>query len=184
MARWRLAAAHYLNTGDQKWEYSEIDRTTGRPKRVQFPVPRLLNPEDPMDWNHVRSKDGFGKPESGEIIVAQGDHEPLDIVFVGEPTPDMVPLDDAARAITAKYEKKWKHPIDSLSGTYADAMIKDLSDEMQKVREQAASAQVEGMSELLTAMTAMLKQNQEMMALLATGAKPSTTVATTGGRRA
>lgn len=174
MARWRLAAPHYLNTGDTKWEYSEVDRTTGRPKRVQFDVPRLLNPEDPGDWNFVYSKDGFGKADSGEIIVAQGDHEPRDIIFIGDPTPDMVPLDDEAKAITDKHKSKWKHPIESLSGTYADAMVKDLADEMDAVRAKSANVQVDGMTEILTAMTAMMKQNQEMMAALVAkpGAEP------------
>lgn len=172
MARWRLAAPHYLNTGDTKWEYSEVDRTTGRPKRVQFDVPRLLNPEDPGDWNFVYSKDGFGKADSGEIIVAQGDHEPRDIIFIGDPTPDMVPLDDEAKAISAKHAHKWKHPIESLSGSYADEMLKDLTEEMQQVREKSASAQVEGMTELLTAMAQMMKQNQEMMTLIAARAEP------------
>ena len=166
MARWRLAAPHYLNTGDTEWEYSEIDRTSGRPKRVKFAVPRLINPEDPSDWNYVYSKDGFGKPDSGECIVAQGEHEPKDIVFIGDPTPDMVPLDDEAKAISAKHASKWKHPIESLSGTYADEMLKDLSKEMDEVRTKSTSAQVEGMSELLTAMTAMMKQNQDMMAAI------------------
>lgn len=166
MARWRLAAAHYLMTGDTKWEYSEVDRTTGRPKRVQFDVPRMLNPEDPSDWNYVYSKDGFGKPDTGEIIVAQGEHEPRDIVFLGDPTPDMVPLDDAAQAITDKHKSRWKHPIESLSGTYADEMMKDLSVQMEQARAQTATVQVDGMTEILTAMTAMMKQNQEMMAAL------------------
>lgn len=176
MARWRLAAAHYLNTGDTKWEYSEVDRTTGRPKRTQFDVPRMLNPEDPGDWNYVYSKDGFGKPDTGEIIVAQGTHEPRDIVFIGEPTPDMVPLDDEAKAITAKYAHKWKHPIESLTGTYADEMMKDLSAQLEEVRAASAPAPVEGMTELLTAMTAMMKQNQEMMAALVAAKAPAATV--------
>lgn len=166
MARWRLAAPHYLNTGDTKWEYSEVNRTTGRPKRTQFDVPRLLNPEDPNDWNYVYGKDGFGKPDTGEIIVAQGEHEPLDILFEGEPTPDMVPMDDAAKAISAKYAHKWKHPIETLSGTYADEMLKDLSTQMQQVQEQTANAQAAGMTELLAAMAAMMKQNQELLGAL------------------
>jgi len=167
MARWRLAAAHYLMTGDTKWEYSEVDRVTGRPKRVQFDVPRHLNPEDPGDWNYVYSKDGFGKADSGEIIVAQGEHEPRDIIFQGDPTPDMVPLDDEAKAISAKFADRWKHPIEDLSGTYADALVKDLADEMEEIRAKGASTQVEGMTELLTAMTAMMKQNQDILGMLA-----------------
>ena len=172
MARWRLAAAHYLNVAGITWEYSEVDRTTGRPKKKVFAVPLLLNPENPQDWNHVYSKDGFGKPDTGEIVVAQGDHEPRDIVFEGDPTPDMVPLDDAAKAISAKHAHKWKYADESLEGTYADAMIKDLSEEMADIRAKTTSAPIEGMTELLTAMTAIMKQNQDIMATLITAQQP------------
>ena len=170
MARWRLAAAHYINTNDTVWEYSEVDRTTGRPKRTQFPVPRLLNPEDPGDWNYVYSKDGFGKPDTGEIIVAQGDHEPKDYVFEGDVTPDMVPMDDAAKKISAASAHKWKYSAEKMHGTYADEMMKDLTEQLNEVRA-ASTPAAEGMTELLTAMTGMMKQNQDILsALVATKA--------------
>ena len=47
MARWKLMTPHYLNVEGETWEYTENDRQTGRPKRVQFPVPRLLDIRDP-----------------------------------------------------------------------------------------------------------------------------------------
>jgi hypothetical protein len=174
MARWRLAAAHYINTNDTVWEYSEVDRTTGRPKRTQFPVPRLLNPEDPGDWNHVYSKDGFGKPDTGEIIVAQGAHEPKDYVFEGPVTPDMVPLDDEAKKISAASAHKWKYAADKLNGSYADEMMKDLSEQIEDVRAKSAPV-AEGMTELLTAMASMMKQNQEMMSALVASKAPAST---------
>src|ERR1017187_580847 len=64
MARWRLAAPHYLNVEGTSWEYKEVDRTSGRQKRTIFPVPLHLDPDNPGDWNIVRGKD------DGEIIVA------------------------------------------------------------------------------------------------------------------
>lgn len=161
MARWRLAGPHYLNIEGGVWEYKEVDRTTGRQKITKFPVPTKLDPDDPGDWNYIYGKD------QGEIIVADKPNENTkDLIFTGEPTPDMVPLDDEAKAITASLAPKWKHPIESLTGTYAEAMLKDLSAEMEQVRAQGASAKVEGMTELLTAMTSMMQQNQEMMKLL------------------
>lgn len=179
MARWRLAAPHYLNVEGCVWEYKEVDRTSGRQKTTKFPVPTHLDPDQPADWNYVYGRD------QGEIIVAnKASDNTKDIIFAGEPTPDMVPLDDEAKAISAAMAPKWKHPIESLSGTYADAMLKDLSEEVAAVRSKSASAQVEGMAELLTAMAAMMKQNQEIMAQLVQSVKPSTGVATTGGRRA
>jgi hypothetical protein len=45
-------------------------------------------------------------------------------------------------------------------------MMKDLSAEMEEVRAKGGSTQIEGMTELLTAMTGMMKQNQEMMTAL------------------
>ena len=164
MARWRLAAPHYLNVEGTSWEYKEVNRTTGRQQRTVFAVPLHLDPDNPADWNHVNGKD------EGAIIVCNGKDEvnAKDIIFTGEPTPDMVPLDDAAAAISAKLAPKWKHPIETLSGTYADAMLRDMSVEMEEIRVQGASAKVEGMTELLTAMTSMMKQNQEILATLAT----------------
>ena len=66
MARWKLMTPHYLNVEGESWEYTENDRQTGRPKRVQFPVPRLLDIRDPSCWtNRWGNKDN----EDGEIIV-------------------------------------------------------------------------------------------------------------------
>lgn len=165
MARWRLTAPHYLNVEGNSWEYKEVNRTNGKQVRTVFPVPLHLDPDNPTDWNIVRGKD------DGEIVVATEASPafPHDIIFIGSPTPDMVPLDEEAKAISASMASKWKHPIESLTGTYADAMLKDLGEQMEEVRGRTASAPVEGMTELLTAMTAMMKQNQEMMAMLAGG---------------
>lgn len=162
MARWRLAAPHYLNVPGSTWEYKEVDRSTGRQKRTNFPVPQLLNPDDPNDWNIKHGKD------EGEIIVTNraNDDFPLDIVFAGEATPDMVPLDDEARRITASLAPKWKHPIESLTTTYADAMLKDLSEQVEQVRSIQPAVQVEGMTDFLAAMQGMMKQNQELLAAL------------------
>ena len=145
------------------WEYKEVDRSTGRQKRTMFPVPQHLDPDNPADWNIKHGRD------EGEIIVSNrfSDDFALDIIFKGPPTADMVPLDDEAKAITAKMAPKWKHPIESLSGTYAEAMMKDLTAEVAEVRSKNGSAQVEGMTELLTAITAMMKQNQDILAQLA-----------------
>lgn len=186
MARWRLAAAHYINaTGEHAatWEYKENNRTTGRPKATKFEVPLLLDPENPADWNHVYSKDGFGKPDTGEIIVAQGAHEPRDVVFVGDPTPDMVPLDAEAEAISAKHAHKWKYATETLSGSYADEMIKDLTAEVNDIRSKTAAAPIEGMTELLTGIAAMMKQNQDMLALIAGNASKPAPVAQTSRNR-
>ena len=110
MARWRLRGPHYLNilepdTGEPtKWEYSETDRTSGKARRKTYDVPQLLDPKDPNACNY---------PE--EIIVChKGLGEPRDIVFFGEPTPDMEPYDEEAERISASLQAKWTHPIETL----------------------------------------------------------------------
>jgi hypothetical protein len=45
-------------------------------------------------------------------------------------------------------------------------MLRDMTTEMEEIRAQGTSAKVEGMTELLTAMTAMMKQNQDLIAAL------------------
>lgn len=167
MARWKLLTAHYLQVPGSQWEYKEVDRTTGRPKRVTFDVPQLLDPTISSDWNYKHNQD------EGEIIVCKdGKGEPRDIVFLGDPTPDMLPLDDEARAISASFAMKWKHPIDTLSSSYGDHLLAQFQAEVAKAQSVTAQPQVEGMSELLTVMTAMMKQNQEILATLV--AKPKT----------
>lgn len=165
MARWRLVCGHYLNTEPpQFWEYKEIDRGTGKQVTRRFPVPALLDPNDPGDWNH---KDGFG---NGEVIVAHAGKtdNSRDIIFTGDPTPDMVPLDAEAEAITKSLAGKWKHPIESLTGNYADTLLQDLQTEMAKVAANVPPAgQIQGLTELMAAMTTIMKQNQELLQALA-----------------
>lgn len=111
--RWRLTAPHYLNIvqlpdGTKiEWEHKEVNRESGRAVRKLYPVPMLLNPEDPSDHNYP-----------GEIIVTQeveGAH-PLrqDLIFTAQPTRDMEPLNEAAQAITDQCRARWVHPIESL----------------------------------------------------------------------
>lgn len=109
---------HYLNVPGTEWEYKEVDRSTGKQGRKVYSVPMYLNPNEPSDYNHP-----------GEIIVAQGKNpNPKDIIFVGEPTPDMEPLDDEAQKITDQCKPKWLHPIDTLpgNGDYSASLLSKL----------------------------------------------------------
>lgn len=115
MARWKLMNSHYLNIPGIEWEYRETDRVTGKQARRVFPVPLLLDPADPTLQNR-----------DGDVVVCDGtEPRPGDHIFVGEPTPEMEPLDDAARKITDSISHKWKHPIDTLPGTggYSQSLI-------------------------------------------------------------
>lgn len=109
MARYRLIAKHYLNVPGTEWEQVETDQHTGRQVRKRYTVPRHLDPDMPSDWNY---------PNDGIIIVSDREDpsHPNDIVFIGEPTLDMVPLDDEARAKVEAVAKRGQHPIESLPG--------------------------------------------------------------------
>lgn len=111
--RWRLTAPHYLNVptlpdGTRvEWEHRETNRDNGRAVRKLFSVPMLLDPRDPGDFNHP-----------GEIVVThdvEGAHGVRgDLIFIGDPTPDMEPMNEAAEALTNAQRPRWEHPIDTL----------------------------------------------------------------------
>lgn len=110
MARWRLRTGHYLNILNPNtnqpitWEYSETDRNTGETDRKVFTVPKLLDPNDPKCHNHA----------DGVVVCWEGKGERKDIIFYGNPTPDMEPYDEEAEAISQSFAGKWAHPIDTL----------------------------------------------------------------------
>lgn len=105
--RWRLTEAHYLNVPGTEWEQKELNQTTRKQVTKRYPVPTLLDPKEPSDWNY---------PE--EIIVAyEGTKMPRDIIFVGPPTLSMEPLNEAAEKLLEPIRAKSQHPIESLPAT-------------------------------------------------------------------
>lgn len=110
MARWKLMQPHYLNIlqlpdGTKgEWTKEETNRTTGRMARKAYAVPVLLDTDNPQDFND----------QDGIIVCFEGKGERNDITFIGNPTPDMEPLDEEAEEISASMRVKWDHPIDSL----------------------------------------------------------------------
>lgn len=162
MARWRLTNAHYLNCRDTKWEYSEVDRSTGKQVRKQFDVPRYLNPGEPTDWTHRLGRD------EGDIYVSDGKNpDPKDIIFVGSPTPDMEPIDEAAKALSASFAERWQHPIESLPGNFTQSLLDKFQTEVAKVQSASTNTPPTGMGELMTAMAELMKQNAALIAMLA-----------------
>ncbi len=156
MARWKLATAHYLNSPGTEWEYNEVNRTTGRPERRKFAVPRYLDPRDPTDWNN---RWGSSSNEDGEIIVCmEGKGESRDYIFYGDPTPDMIPIDDEATAISASFAELWKYKPDDLPGDYSQSLIDKFQEDMAEVS--TKPVQVEGLNELVAAIGTLVKQNE------------------------
>lgn len=129
MARWRLTDKHYLNIAERdgqkiEWEYKETSTVTGRQVRKTFTVPLYLDPNQPDDQNYP-----------GVCIVANKESReyPRDYIFLGEPTPDMEPLDVEAETITNSVKDKWIHPIESLRAngfteTFLQGLQKQMSD--------------------------------------------------------
>lgn len=160
MARWKLATSHYLNTNDTEWEYTENDRATGRPIRKRFPVPRLLDPRIAADWNY-----SWGPKDNleGEIIVClEGRGEPKDYVFSGDPTPDMIPMDDEAKEISASFEHHWSYkPDDDTPGQYSQSLVDKFQSDMAQA--ETRPVQIEGLDKLMAAMVESNLQTQKLL---------------------
>lgn len=156
MARWKLMASHYLNVPDNEWEYQET--INGKAARKRFPVPLLLNIQDQSHWN---VKDGI-------IVCHEGKGMPEDQIFIGDPTPDMLPIDAEAKAISATFADKWKHPIDSLETTFSQSLLTNFEQQLAKLLKAATgdqSVSLNGVSkddfEALKAQVVKLSQRNE-----------------------
>lgn len=164
MARWRLMTPHYLNIIDPdsgeptEWVYAETDRTTGKARRKVYHVPQLLDPKDPTQLN-------FGD----DIVVCQeGKGLPKDIIFFGEPTPDMEPMDEEAEAISASLQAKWLHPIDTLpinggmneqEQKFMEQMMKAFGGAAQAQNTSVSQAQYDELKRELEAMKTLMSGN-------------------------
>lgn len=137
MAKWRLTASHYLSVPGIEWEYRETDRGTGKQNRMVLPVPLLLDPKDPTVCNR-----------DGDCIVTRGEPGRGEFQFFGDPTPDMEPLDDEARAISAEQEPLWQHPIDSLpsNGDYSASLIASFEKQMTSLIRQGKAEPIQPVS--------------------------------------
>lgn len=171
MARYRLIEPHYLRVKGTKWEYSEVDRITGRPKRTQFDVPLYINP------NYEEDLKAFGQPdERGEVIIVVSDGidaRGKDVIFTekdgspGRPTPGMIPLDEEAHVIYETCKTRWKDPGSEGGPSYADNLLDNFIQQMSNLQAAAVSApSATGFEEMMATMTLMMKQQTELMAQL------------------
>jgi hypothetical protein len=172
MARWRLTEPHYLFTDPgTKWEYVETDRTTGRQVRKQYEVPQYFHHEAEADWNEYESGPR-GEKLAGSIVVSDGRNaKPRDIVFKGNPTPGMDPIDDEAKAITAQFKDKWNLP-DNIKwgpGEYTTGLTDWLVTQQDKVSSKMAALaekNTAGFGDFMKSMTEMMQQNQKILEML------------------
>lgn len=162
MARWKLMTSHYLNVPGEVWQYTENDRKTGRPKRVDFPVPRLLDPADPTCWTKTWGSQGN---EEGEVIVCHdGMGESSDIVFIGDPTPDMVPVDDEAKAISASFVERWRFKPEEATSSHSQSLVDKFQIEMAGIK--SRPAEVPGLADLTAMIGKLVEQNQTAIAAI------------------
>ena len=156
MARWKLTAPHYLSVPDTEWEFVETDTGSGKQVRHRYVVPMYLDPKDPSDCNR-----------QGEIVVcwknkgAQGD-----LVFVGEPTPEIEPLDDEAREISDSHRHKWSQYGGGFQGAgYAEGMLQDFQRQLSEAsrRNPPAIDHSGEIAELKDQVAELVKQNAELL---------------------
>lgn len=166
MARWKLMGKHYLNIPGTEWEYKEQDLQSQEEVRHRMAVPRFLDPEDQRtkkngDGNVVVCYDGSKQAQS-------------DYIFVGLPTPDMVPLDEEAEELSAIEAKRGEHPIETLNGqgSYQDDILKRFMDMLaaaqtnQKPAENISVAGVsaEAFAEMQAQVQALMESNAALQA--------------------
>jgi hypothetical protein len=91
-----------------------------------------------------------------EVIVChEGKGEDSDIVFIGDPTPDMLPVDDEAREITATFEVRWKAKPESMAGDYSQSLIDKFNVEAEAIR--AKPVEVPGLADLVGAINKLVE---------------------------
>jgi hypothetical protein len=161
MARWRLQVAHYLYTDPPtEVEFKEVDRNTGRQARKVYPVPRFLNPMDPTDCNY---------PD--EVVVSDGNNaQGRDIIFIGQPSPDMEPIDDEAKKISKGYidSGKWTKKEPGLD--FGESLIKNFMEKITDLQTgQAAPVSTSGIdprafTEMQEQVKALMEQNARLQA--------------------
>ena len=164
MARWKLACNHYIRTvKPTKWRYTETDQSTGETIEKEYDVPRLLDIKDPKCWSKRWGPDAHFM--EGEVIVCQpGKGQPGDWEFLGDPTPDMIPLDEEAEAISATYTDRWAYKPEVMDPSAHSQSLVDRADFTP------APVEVAGMTDLVAAMTQMINQQGDLIAALHTGA--------------
>lgn len=178
-ARWRLRKQHYLNImtpegeHEGEWEYREEPRFAKgvkgrRPRisRVRFPVPTLLDPDDTFQHNDNAIE--------GIIVTNAFDPaHPGDWIFVGDPTPDMDPINEEAEAISKSMAKKWVNPIESLpaNSDFSQSLITAFEGQMRELQKivpaqpvSAGQVSKDEFEELKANMAKLMEQNAALIA--------------------
>lgn len=166
MARWQLTEAHYLNVPDNLWEQQITDRSSGRPIRKQFKVPLHLDPNIESDWNH-QERIGNNIIDGRIVVCHAGKGDPKDIIFSGDPTPGMLPLDDEARELSSKLTVPFTTGLDPVAQAngWQQQLLVELSDMKQAVA--TAGPHIPGFAEFMKTMTEIMATQTGLLARLA-----------------
>lgn len=135
--RWELMADHYLKVPNCEWELTETDIQTGRSKRQRFPVPEYLT--------------------KGTIVCHENLGQRGDQTFFGDPTPDMVPLDDEAQALTDSFTNHWRYKPEAGEVSASQSIFANMAEAMTR------PVEVAGLTELVAGLTAQTKSNQDLV---------------------
>ena len=109
---------------------SETDRSSGENLEKEFIVPRLLDIIRPALLDQParcrcpgrRLRTNIGA--EGEIVVCQpGKGQPGDIEFLGDPTPDMIPMDEEAEEISRGFADHWAWKPDTAEPNYSQSIV-------------------------------------------------------------
>lgn len=164
MARWQLTEPHYLNVPGTQTE----DRSMGDRGKKKLSTPMHLDPNMESDWNY-QEMIGRNIIEGKIIVCHEGKGEPRDIVFVGDPTPGMLPIDDEAREITAKFNWKPTQGLDDISqaDSFTQKLLMNLLTDTAEAKEKAqAQQQAEGLGELMKGLAQMMSVQTQLLAAL------------------
>lgn len=174
MAIWKLTEPHYLNVPGTEWEQVTTDRITQRPVRKKFPVPLHLDPRIESDWNYDAECERPARQGDmdGSIVVANKAHPkyPRAYIFVGDPTPGMLPLDDEAKEISGKFSWTPTREVDfgfgnevaSVQANVLNGLIKQLAEATVR----GTPAAPAGFEKFMEAMAVMMQQQNQLLAAI------------------
>lgn len=133
MARWKINVGHYLHghmPGEERneWMREETNRDTGRVARKFMKVPVYIDPKDPSCCNR-----------DGDCIVChEGRGTDRDIVFEGNPTPDMMPIDEEAVELSKKFAGDYT-TAENTEGGMSQVMLQQLEGVLANTMKNAVS---------------------------------------------
>lgn len=116
MARFELKEKHCLRVPGNEWEREEVDPISQKPIRKRYQVDQYLDPENIADCNY--------RDPPRIIVSTKFDPAwPRDIIFEGQATIDMTPLDPEAEAMVEKAKAKFNDPMRNFDVNMSEKLL-------------------------------------------------------------